>query len=179
MGKTTHEKSFVDFEQPYEQNIIGLKGIAYFGIGLLVLIVVTFGLMWSMLGVLEDSARETKASNNPMQVGERERLPPEPRLQAAPGFGVESEKGRVNLELMGPQAEYRVLYASWEELWKKGEIDHATGVRTSIPIDEAKARVLSQNLKTRTGVNTDELMRQSQMLISDGSSGRIAGLKRR
>ena len=34
MGSTKHEKSFVDFEQPYEQNVIGLKGIFYFGIGL-------------------------------------------------------------------------------------------------------------------------------------------------
>ena len=179
MGKTTHERSFVDFEQPYEKNIIGLKGIVYFGVGLALLIIITFGLMWAMMGVLEDNARETKASNNPMQASERERLPPEPRLQVAPGFGVDGENGRVNLELTAPQSEYRVLRDGWEEVWKNGTIDHSTGTMTGLPIDEAKAKVLSQNLKTRTGVDTDQLMRQSQMIISDASSGRVAGLKRR
>jgi len=179
MGQTRHEKSFVDYDKPYEQNIIGLKGIVYFGIGLFVLIVITFGLMWAMLGVLEDNARETKTSTNPMQQTELERLPPEPRLQAAPGFGVESDNGRVNLELMAPQSEYRVLRAGWEEEWKKGRVDHSTGAITSIPIEEAKAKVLGENLKTRTGVDADQLMRQSQMIISDGSSGRMASLKRR
>jgi hypothetical protein len=179
MGKTTHEKSFVDFEKSYEQNIIGLKGIVYFAIGLLILIAITFGLMWALFNVLESDARETKKSNNPMQASDREKLPPEPRLQSAPGFGVESEKGRVNLELREPQAEYRTLHEGWVEVWEKGTIDHATGAVTSMPIEEAKAKVLADNLKTRTGVDTDQLMRQSQMVISDGSSGRMASLKRR
>jgi len=48
MGSTRHEKSFVTFEKGYEQNIIGLKGILYFGIGLLILILITFGLMWAL-----------------------------------------------------------------------------------------------------------------------------------
>ncbi len=66
MGSTKHEKSFVDFDQPYEQNTIGLKGIFYFGIGLFVLIVITFGLMWALLGVFEEDAKQNKASANPM-----------------------------------------------------------------------------------------------------------------
>ena len=57
MGSTKHEKSFVDFEKPYEQNIIGFKGIVYFGVGLVLLIVITFGLMWALLGVFEDQAK--------------------------------------------------------------------------------------------------------------------------
>src|SRR5688572_8371893 len=101
MGSTKHEKSFVDFEQPYEQNIIGMKGIVYFGVGLFVLIVLTFALMWALLNVLEDDAK-TRQSANPMAMSERERLPPEPRLQTAPGFGVQSGTGPVNLELKAP-----------------------------------------------------------------------------
>lgn len=179
MGQTKHEDSFVDYEKPYEQNVIGLKGIVYFGVGLLLLIVVTFGLMWALLGVLEDNARETKVSTNPMQAGEMDRLPPEPRLQAAPGFGVDTQNGRVNLELMGPQSEYRVLRDSWEETWKNGTVDKSTGVVTGLPIEEAKAKVLAENLKTGSGVDANQLMRQSQMVISDASSGRMASIKRR
>jgi hypothetical protein len=179
MGKTSHEKSFVDYEQPYEQNIIGLKGVVYFGIGLFILIVITFGLMWALLGVLEDNARETKSSTNPMQPTEREKLPPEPRLQGAPGFGVETEKGWVNLELTAPQSEYRTLHANWEEVWKKGRVDPATGAPISLPIDEAKAIVLAENLKTTPNAAADQLFRESQYIISDTSSGRIPSVKRR
>src|SRR6478609_7436773 len=99
MGSTRHEKSFVDFDKPYEQNIVGLKGIVYFGIGLFLLIVITFGLMWSLMNVLSDSFAEDKRGNNPMAMTDKERLPPEPRLQLAPGFGIDSPDGRVNLEL--------------------------------------------------------------------------------
>ena len=94
MGSTRHEKSFVDFDKPYEQNMVGLKGIIYFGIGLLLLIVITFGLMWVFDERPQGSMRrETKSSDNPMAMTDRERIPPEPRLQLAPGFGIDSPNG--------------------------------------------------------------------------------------
>ncbi|MBK9529557.1 MAG: hypothetical protein IPO41_14890 [Acidobacteria bacterium] len=70
------------------------------------LIVVTFGLMWALLNVMKDYSRETAGPANPMAQTDRERLPPEPRIQAAPGFGVQSDKGWVNMELSAPQSEY-------------------------------------------------------------------------
>lgn len=179
MGKTTHEKSFVDFEKPYEQNIIGLRGIVYFAIGLLLLIVVTFGLMWSLLGVLEDNAITTKQSTNPMQATQRERLPPEPRLQAAPGFGVDAPSGRVNLELQAPQSEYRQLRNDWEKLWKEGSVDKGSGAVTGMPIDEAKTKFLSGEIKTQTGRDNEKAIRESQLTITDASSGRVMALRRR
>ena len=179
MGSTKHEKSFVDFEQPYEQNIIGLKGVFYFGIGLLLLILITFGLMWALLNVLEDNAKVEKASDNPLALSERERLPPEPRLQSAPGFGIDSEKGRVNLELREPQAEYREFHAQWLDIWKNGKKDPKTGAITSMPIDEAKAKVLEQNLKAKSGADAEKALLDSRMYFTDSSSGRIASEKRR
>ncbi len=99
MASGHHEKSFVDFEKPYEQNVVGLKGIVYFGIGLLLLIIITFALMWALLSVLEKDAAETKKSTNPMAMSDKEKLPPEPRIQLAPGFGVDGEAGRINWSL--------------------------------------------------------------------------------
>jgi len=52
--KTKHEKSFVDFDKTYETNVIGLRGIVYFGVGLFLLIVITFGLMLVLQNVMED-----------------------------------------------------------------------------------------------------------------------------
>lgn len=174
-----HEKSFVDFEKPYEQNLIGLKGIVYFGIGLFLLIVITFGLMRLLKDVLEDFAKDEKKSTNPIQLSEKQRLPPEPRLQAAPGFGVDSESGRINLELRAPQAEYWELKKQWEAVWKEGHKDAKTGTVIAMPIDEAKSLVLQRGLKARSGPEADAASHESMMILSDASSGRVASLKRR
>ena len=179
MGSPKHERSFVDFEKPYEQNVIGLKGIVYFGVGLVILIVITFSLMWAFRGVLEENAKETKTSTNPMALSDKEKLPPEPRLQAAPGFGVEAENGRVNLELREPSAEYRELRKGWEDIWKNGQKDDKTGIATSLPIDEAKQKFLQQGVKARSGADAEKALADSRMYISDSSAGRMATLKRR
>ena len=94
-----HEKSFVDFDKPYEKNLIGLRGIIIFTVGLFFLIVITFALMWVLEVQMEDYAVETKDTRNPMIMNQQERLPPEPRLQSAPGFGVQGQNDRINLEL--------------------------------------------------------------------------------
>jgi len=179
MGATRHEKSFVDFDKGYEQNIIGLKGIVYFTVGLFLLIVITFALMAALLNVLRDQAAESAPPTHPLSMSETERLPPEPRLQSAPGFGVDSEQGRVNLELTAPQSEYRELRKQWQEAWTKGEKDPHTGTQITLPIDEAKQQVLGQNLKANSDPNAANYLDQSRMYVSDSSSGREATLKRR
>src|SRR5688572_1163933 len=118
MGSTKHEKSFIDFERPYEQNLIGLKGIFVFAALLALFIIVGFFLMWALLNVLEDDAKQTKGDRGPMALSDTERLPPEPRLQVAPGFGVESEHGRVNMELKAPQSEWWELQSQWKDIWE-------------------------------------------------------------
>ncbi|MEO8650202.1 MAG: hypothetical protein ABI539_13635 [Acidobacteriota bacterium] len=179
MGSTKHEKSFVDFDKPYEQNVIGLKGIVYFGIGLFILIVITFALMFALLNVLEDNAEPTMSSSNPMAMTDRERLPPEPRLQSAPGFGVDSSAGRVNMELGAPQAEYQELHRQWVETWKNGNKDAKTGAITSLPIDRAKEIFLGQAVKARSGPDAEKSATESRMFISDSSAGRTATIRRR
>jgi hypothetical protein len=179
MGATRHEKSFVDFDKGYEQNIIGLKGIVYFTVGLFLLIVITFALMAALLRVLGDQAAESAGPPHPLSMSETERLPPEPRLQSAPGFGVDSEQGRINMELMAPQAEYRELHKQWQVAWAKGQKDPQTGTQITLPIDEAKQMVLGENLKANNDPNAANFLDQSRMYVSDSSSGREATLKRR
>ena len=179
MGSTKHEKSFVDFEQPYEQNIIGMKGIVYFGIGLLLLIIITFALMWALLNVLQEDSKAEKGQSGPMAMTETQRLPPEPRLQAAPGFGVESQNGPVNLELKAPQSEYRELHKQWLDLWEHGAKDGKTGAVTSMPVDAAKEKFLEGAIKARSGQDAEQKALRSKMYFTDASSGRRAAEKRR
>ncbi|MCA1589968.1 MAG: hypothetical protein LC734_06165 [Acidobacteria bacterium] len=180
MGSTKHEKSFIDFERPYEQNIIGLKGIFYFGLGLFLLIVVTFGLMWVLIDVLEDTkAEEMREDVNPMAMSEMERLPPEPRVQLAPGFGVDGPNGRINLELNQPQSEYWQLRDQWDQLWREGMRDERTGAVAAMPVEQAKELLLQQMVKARQGPEAQAGYDASRTLIIDSSSGRAVGIKRR
>ncbi len=179
MGSTKHEKSFVDFDKPYEQNVIGLKGVVGFGVGLLLLILITFGLMAFFINILEADKVLSDGSPNPMRMTDKERLPAEPRLQSAPGFGVESDKGWVNLELREPQAEYWELRKQWKEVWKNGQKDPATGTIVTMPIEKAKEVFLASNAKAKTGEESENKGKQSKMVVSDSSSGRLASEKRR
>ena len=162
------------YEKGYEENVIGVKAIAYFGIGLFLLIVITFGLMWTLMGVLEDNAKETKSSNNPMAMTEMEALPPEPRLQSAPGFGVQGPNGPVSLELTAPQAEWWELQKQYKEVWEKGMKDAATGAVSAMPIEKAKEAFLSKQIKARSGPEAEKFYEESRLRYSDASSGRAA-----
>lgn len=169
-----HEKSYVNFDKAYETNLIGLRGVIYFGIGLFLLIVVTFGLMYFLENVMEEQAVKDKDQENPMMMNNEERLPPEPRLQAAPGFGVESEQGFVNLELKAPQAEYRELYQQWEKTWAEGQKDPKTGTVISLPIEEAKRKLLEQSAKTESSEAGRQTLKDSRTIVSYSSAGRTA-----
>jgi hypothetical protein len=169
-----HVDTPADFDKGYEENDIGLKGIVYFGVGLFLLIVITFGLMWAFLGVMRDYAKETAGPPNPMTLSDKERLPPEPRLQAAPGFGVDSEKGRINLELTAPQSEYWELKKQWDEQWEKGQIDPKTGTVISLSINKAKEKYLEGTIKAKSGAEAEKLFKDAQKFYSDASAGRMA-----
>ncbi len=179
MSSKKHNDSVADLNKAYEENEIGLKGIVWFGAGLFLLIVITFGLMWALLNVLNDYNKENAGPANPLAMSEKERLPAEPRLQGAPGFGVESEKGWVNMELGAPQAEYRQLHKQWVDMWEHGKKDAKTGTVTVMPIEEAKAKFLSQNVKAKSGADAEAVLKDSHSSISESSSGRLAAQKRR
>ncbi len=183
MGKTAHEKSYVDYDKPYEQNLIGLRGIIYFAVGLFLLIVVTFGLMWALQNVMEDQARESDRLNQrPMARNAEERLPPEPRLQAAPGFGVDGPNGRINLELQAPQSEYRELYRIWDKELREGQRSVGPNGATTVvtlPIEEAKRRLLETNPKARQGAAAQQSLEEVQTYVSYSSAGRTRTDRRR
>lgn len=165
----------------YEANIIGFKGIIYFGLGLFALIVVTFVLMWAFqYRVLEPRAKETDERNrNPLALTQEERLPPEPRLQSAPGFGVDSPNGRVNLELREPAAEYEELLKQWNDELENGQKDEKTGTVITLPIREAKSRLLKDGaVRSRSAEEAKATLKEAAWMFSASSSGRVASERR-
>ncbi len=171
-----HEKTVVELNKAYEENEIGMRQILYFSGGLFLLIVVTFGLMWILLLVMEDQkAEDDAAARNPVALKKEERLPSEPRLQAAPGFGVDGPNGRINLELKAPQSEYRELKKIWDKELAEGQKIAKDGKMTVVmlPIEEAKKEVLSENLKARSGEAAEKTLEETRTFISGSSAGRM------
>jgi hypothetical protein len=127
----THEASDVD-----------VAGVLKFVIALSVLGVAVFVLMWAMFRFLYAQA-EKEPNPGPMAMKPEERLPPDPRLQAAKGFGVKLETGEwVNLENREPEAEYRVLREQWERQLHCKSMEGNTSANCT-PIETAIDKLLS------------------------------------
>ena len=109
----------------------------------------------------------------PMAFSQKERLPPEPRLQAAPGFAVTLENGeRINLQNQAPQAEYRVLKHEWERVLR-GDVKDQSGNTVGVPIDQAIQQVVSgEGLPTRAKTAPGKLHDYAISLPTAWSSGR-------
>jgi hypothetical protein len=179
MAGKKHTPEVSDLDKPYEPNEIGLSGIIKFGAGLFVLIVVTFGLMWVLYGVLEQNAVERFGTADPMALSDKEQLPPEPILQVAPGFKVDTSEGRVNLELAPPAAEYEELRKVWDDQIEHGQKHPVTGTVISMPIEQAKTIYLGLEKKAKSGPEVEKLAEKSRKFVSDASSGRVASDLRR
>jgi hypothetical protein len=126
----------------HEASDVNISGILKFVMGLTVLGVVVFVLMWGMFRLLNAQETVKEPPAGPMAMTEEERLPPPPRLQAARGFEVKLENGEVvKLENKEPEAEYRVLREQWERrlYCKRDDLPPGTVDRSPycLPIDRA------------------------------------------
>jgi len=165
----------------HEMSDVHTQGILTFIVGLTVMTIVVYLLMWGMFRVL--TTREEKRDNNdplsPMAMTGKERLPPEPRLQSAPGFadeldkevGVkESEHAQGPPKPKDPLWEINMVRTHWESILKNGAKDQS-GKFVILPIDQAKKELLQQGLPVRT----NEPVPAADGQPTGASSGRMAG----
>ena len=123
----------------HEHTDVSVGAILKFIAGLFVFAGVTCLLMLLLFRVLESQRAAAELEVSPLVNPDERRLPPEPRLQVAPGWQAELPDGRrVGLERVPvPQAEMRLLQEAWDEqLNSYGWADEAAGT-ARIPIDEA------------------------------------------
>ena len=154
----------------HEESDVNVRGILMFVVGLFFLMGATLVLMYFMLNFFEAQEAKREAKPGPMAFTKEERVPPEPRLQSAPGFQAEGQK----LELQAPQAEYKVVREKWDKVLKDGTVDEKTGARTAIPIKDAMKQVLEQNaLKSRPADANQQSADQPGAMPSYPSSGRM------
>ena len=137
----------------HETGDVYVPAIAKFILGLTVMTVAVYLLMWGMFRVF--SAQEGR-KNQPSPVAVTgERLPPEPRLQSAPGFAEDlakqagvKEEGEARRNPNDPLWEIQVLREHWKNTLDHGEKDQS-GKVVVIPIEDAKKELLKKGLPTR------------------------------
>jgi len=151
----TPDTSYIkNVDVTHEVSDVYVGGIAKFVVALAILMVVAFILMWALFVSLEKTARDSPRS--PMA---EDRLPPEPRLQGAPGFAEELDKSAAAKETKpemsheskagapatpkDPMWEINVLRKHWDDVLENGPVDK-DGKRYGMPIEKAKEEVLKQ-----------------------------------
>ncbi|HEU4510176.1 MAG TPA: hypothetical protein VFR78_18220 [Pyrinomonadaceae bacterium] len=156
----------------HERSDINVRAVLMFGLILSVATVAVGVGVWLLFGFFtRQQAKEP--GPGPMALQKEERLPPEPRLQAAPGFQITLENGQtVNLEKAAPQSEYRVLLQQWQENLKTGLKDQSGNV-VGMPIDQAIDKVVSgEGLPSRVKGQGGKLEDYAISMPTAQSSGR-------
>jgi hypothetical protein len=158
--ETPEVSNIKNVDVTHEVSDVYISAIAKFVAGLFVLMIVSFLLMWVLFRAFESQIRDTPAS--PMALTEKERLPPEPRLQGAPGFAEElgTKAPAVKKEESGaaittgeaqpkdPLWEIKMLREHWNDVLEHGPVDQS-GKRYGMPIEKAKEEILQQGLPAR------------------------------
>jgi hypothetical protein len=139
----------------HEESDVNVKGVGAFVAILFAGLVVMAVMMIGLWKVFEWRARvaDERIAVTPMARTQAERLPPAPRLQAAPGFQSldphDANDQKLNFELKEPAAEWNALREKWNyELKNPAVIDPNTHTMR-VPIEDAKRMLLDQNLSAR------------------------------
>ena len=160
-------------EVTHERSDVSVQGVVVFCVVLGISIAIVSLGVWIMFRYF--NAQEAKAPPpGPMALSSSERLPPEPRLQAAPGFGATLDNGeRVKLENQAPQAEYKVLREQWEKELH-GELKDKSGNVVGMPIDAAIDKIVAEGLPSKVKEPGKKLSDFAISMPSASSSGREA-----
>ncbi len=142
----------------HEVSDVYISSIAKFVVGLSILMIASFLLMWIMFRAFSAQVKEPKRS--PMAFTDKERLPPEPRLQGAPGFGEGLEKTAPGAKTEASNASQRsdqpkspvweinAVREQWNDVLKNGPVDK-DGKHYGMPIERAKEEILKLGLPAR------------------------------
>jgi hypothetical protein len=165
---TSHIKNI---DVTHEKSDVQVSGITKFIIGLTILTIVTFIGVLGLFMVFQktESKSEETQHRSPLAMTGEERLPAEPRLQSAPGFGESLEKtkqekgteersqtaGESFPRPKDPLWETKALREQWNDVLEHGPTDQ-NGQRYGMPIEQAKEEVLKQMAEKQRAVSSKQ-----------------------
>lgn len=144
----------------HEHSDVAVRPLLQFVIGLTIFTAAVALAMYVMFLFLQRREQAAELRPSPLQREGQDRLPPEPRLQLAPGFEVRTEDGRrVPLDYdteapversPQPQSEYWQVREEWRrKLHGYGWVDQNAGT-VRVPVEEAMRRY-AERQKGRQG----------------------------
>jgi hypothetical protein len=158
-----HETPDVSFitnpDVAHEESDVAVRPLLWFvgGLTFFTLVVCGVALLMFMYFQKREESQEVEAS--PLARQGEERLPPEPRLQLAPGYGVTTDDGQKHdlyykpgtEHVPQPQSEYVIVRDEWtRELNDYGWADQQSGT-VRLPINEAMSLYLQRQQQTQQG----------------------------
>lgn len=162
----------------HEESDVAVRPLLWFVGGLTAFTIVVCVAMLIMFQYFLNREKAQELKPSPLARQGEERLPPEPRLQLAPGHGVTTDDGvRHNLsfenkpnEVPKPQSEYLVVQGEWaRELKEYGWADEKSGT-VRVPIDDAIKRYAQQRQSKQQG-QPPRGQAPKEQTPSDSSSG--------
>jgi hypothetical protein len=162
---TSHIKNI---DVTHEQSDVQIGGIAKFIIGLSILTIVTFIALWGLFMIFQKTAttQEQETHRSPIAMTGEERLPPEPRLQSAPGFAENLKRAKPEEHVQptpqggfgppkDPMWEIHTLREQWNDVLEHGPTD-ANGQKFGMPIEQAKEEALKQLTEKQKAVSSNQ-----------------------
>jgi hypothetical protein len=155
-----------DVELGHEIDHVHIRGIVTFLVFLTIMTIGSYLLMWGMFRMLnsQERGKELQSPRSPVAMTSGERLPPEPRLQSAPGFGeaLQKETGAKQSEKSAepreppkdPLWEINTLREHWDGVLKDGARNESGRVLI-LPIEETKKALLQQGLPVSADAKPD------------------------
>ena len=160
----------------HEASDVNVPALLKFVLGLTIMTAVAFGLMLFLFTFLNSRETENEPQAGPMAMTEQESLPPEPRLQSAPGFAADLSKSVGDTDTQKPKDalwEIRVLRDQWNRDLREGAKDQS-GRTLGIPIEEAmKQFVAEQNAKAGAKNAAQSGEGYGEQLPTAASAGRV------
>jgi hypothetical protein len=153
----------------HEESDVAVRPLLWFVGGLTAFTIIVCVAMLIMFTYFLNREKSQELKASPLARQGEERLPPEPRLQLAPGFGVTTDDGqRHNLSYENkpegvpqPQDEYLTVRGEWmRELSDYGWADEKAGT-VRLPMDEA-IKLYAERRKSKQQGQTPQGTQQGQ-----------------
>ena len=163
----------------HEVSDVNVPALLKFVGALTLMTIAVYFLMWGLFRFFNTQVTQQEPPPGPLALTEQEKLPPEPRLQGAPGFGEDLAKSAGDSGQQKPDQpkdplwEIRVLRQQWGHQLSTGATD-SSGKPVGIPIEEAMKKVLEQGLPSRSQPGSEqEFPEQEISTPTAASSGRV------
>ena len=161
----------------HETSDVNVPALLKFVLALTIMTAVVYVLMLFLFSFLNTKERDNEPPPGPMAMSEQESLPPEPRLQSAPGFAADLAKSVGDADPKKPRDplwEIRVLREQWDRELREGAKDQA-GRTLGMPIDAAMRQfVAEQNAKAGASQSQPGENSYGDQLPTAASSGRVS-----